>query len=193
MAATGERQVEKGWQRAVRRYDSILAIAERLFLIVAAILLFVMIAIVSYSVIGRRFFGLPGAWAVELSEYTMLYLTFLLAPWVLRQDGHVSVDILVSRLSPRIRFLFSLITGLAAAIACLVLFWFSLEVAVESYQRGIILRKMLQVPQYVLLAVIPLGSLFLFLRFVCQILQRFASRRPREERTSETQVPELEI
>ncbi len=188
VAATDEGQVQRGWRRVARRYDNILAQIEAFFAVVAAILLFAMIATVSYDVIGRQFFSSPGPWAVELSEYIMLYLTFLLAPWVLRQDGHVRVDILVNRLGLRTRFLFSLVAGFAAAIACLVLFWFSLEVAVESYQRGVMLRKVLQVPQYVLLAIIPLGSLFLFLRFVCQILQEFANRRPIEEEAPDTQA-----
>ncbi len=184
MAATEEGQVQRGWRRAVRRYDNILAKIEIFFAVVAAILLFIMIAAINYEVIGRQFFS-PGGWALEISEYIMIYLTFLLAPWVLRQDGHVRVDILVNRLGLRARFLLSVITTLAAAISCLVLFWFSLEVAVETYQRGVILRKVLQTPQYVLLAVIPLGSLFLFLRFVCQILREFADRRPVEEQEPE--------
>ncbi len=188
MASTEERQVRRSWRKAVRRYDSILAKVELFFAVVAGILLFTMIAMVSYDVIGRQFFSSSAPWALELSEYIMLYLTFLLAPWVLRQDGHVRVDLLANRLGLRTQFFFSVITGLAAAIACLVLFWFSLEVVIESYQRGVMLRKVLNVPQYVLLAVIPLGSLFLFLRFVCQILQEFADRRPIEEEAPETQA-----
>ncbi len=188
--ATEERQVQRGWRRAVRRYDDILTKIEGSFTVVAAALLFIMIAAVSYDVIGRQFFNSSGAWAVELSEYIMIYLTFLLAPWVLRQGGHVRVDVLVNLLGPRMQFLLGLITGLAAAIACLILFWFSLEVTLDSFQRGVVLRRVLQVPQYVLLAVIPLGSLFLFLRFVCRILQQLADRRTEGERTSETQTTE---
>lgn len=180
MAATEQRQTQTGWQAIVYRCDKVLMKIEHIFTIVAAGLLFLMIAAVSYSVIGRRFFDLPGAWAVELSEYAMLYLTFLLAPWVLKQDGHVRVDVLVSRLGPQTQFLFGLIAGVAAAISCLVLFWFSLDVALDSYQRDVILRRILQVPQYMLLAVIPLGSLFLFLRFACQILRQLSSGWPRE-------------
>lgn len=149
-----------------------------------------MILMVSYSVLGRKFFGLSGAWAVELSEYIMLYLTFLVAPWVLKQDGHVRVDVLLNFLGPRLRFFADAITTTVATVVCVVLFWFSLGVTVESYQRGVTLMKILQVPEYLLLAVIPLGSLLLSLRLVCRLLQRFAGERE-EEPGSETQLPNV--
>lgn len=179
MTSMGEGHEQRGLGKAVRYFDLFLTRAENLFAVVAAIMMFAMIIMVSYSVIGRKFFGTPGAWAVELSEYIMLYLAFLLAPWVLRRNGHVRVDILYSRLSGKARLFFDLAIGVLATLACLVLFWFSLEVAIESYERNVILRRIVQVPQYILLAVIPLGSLFLIMRLLCQMMQLFTGRRNR--------------
>lgn len=185
-----EGRVRSGWRGVIRRYDAVLSTVEGVFVVAAAVLLFAMILMVSYSVLGRKFFGLSGAWAVELSEYIMLYLTFLVAPWVLKHDGHVRVDVLLSRLGPRSNLLADVITTIVATVACLVLFWFSLGVTVESYQRGVTLMKILQVPEYLLLAVIPLGSLLLSLRLVCRLLQRFAGERE-DESASETQLPDV--
>lgn len=190
MSAESEEQRQNRGQRAVNRYDSVLSKFEYLFVIVAGILLFVMILSVSYSVIGRRFFGLPGAWAVELSEYIMLYITFLAAPWVLKLSGHVRVDVFISLLRPRIQNILNVLTTILAAVAFLVLFRYSLEVAIESYQRGVVLRRIIQVPEYLLLFVIPLGSLFLFLRLICQLLQRFVGGEDDGDQPR-TQAPEI--
>jgi TRAP-type C4-dicarboxylate transport system permease small subunit len=182
MTETSERREPvNGWRKMIHLYDRVLSIIEYLFIIIAAILLAVMILIITYSVLGRSLFGLQGAWTVEVSEYAMLYLTFLAAPWVLKQQGHVRVDIAISALSPRIRATLIYITSFVAACACLILFWFSLLTTVDYYQRGVTLLQALQIPQYLVLAAIPLGSLFLFLRFICELLKAYGARNSEGE------------
>lgn len=186
-----ERQELRGWSKALHRYDDILSKIEHSFVIIASVLLFAMIFMVSYSVIGRSFFSLPGAWAVELSEYILLYLTFLSAPWILKENGHVRITIFLELLSLRAYSILNVVTTVAAAIVWLVLCWFSLEVTISSYQRGVVLTKILQVPEYILLAVIPLGSLFLFLRTICQLLERFVDKGRNEDQIHDSQPPEI--
>lgn len=186
-----ERQELRAWSKVLHRYDSILSKIEHSFTIIASVLLFVMIFMVSYSVIGRSFFSLSGAWAVELSEYIMLYLTFLLAPWILKESGHVRITIFLDLLSLRAHSILNVVTTVAAAIVWLVLCWFSIEVTISSYQRGVVLTKILQVPEYILLTVIPLGSLFLFLRTIYQLLKRFVYTGREEDQIHDSRPPEI--
>ena len=52
---------------------------------------------ITYEVLMRYFLERPTFWAVDLSEYAMLWAAFLAAPWVLRCEGHVRVEVFVER------------------------------------------------------------------------------------------------
>ena len=62
----------------------------------AACTLLVLITLaVCGEIFTRSFLDISNPWLVELSEITLLYLTFLAAAWVLGNDKHVSIDLLV--------------------------------------------------------------------------------------------------
>ncbi|MFQ6552050.1 TRAP transporter small permease [Aestuariibius insulae] len=75
------------------------------------------------SIIGRRIDGVgPIRGDYELVEAGVAIAVFAFLPWCQLQRRHVTVDLLVDRLGPRIRAIFGvigdlLVTGLAALIA----------------------------------------------------------------------------
>ncbi|MCF8063091.1 MAG: TRAP transporter small permease [Deltaproteobacteria bacterium] len=127
-------------------------------------ILFVMFSIF-YEVVVRYFHLQPPTWVNEVTEYLLLYITFLGAPWVLKEDGHVRVDIVVGRLRWKTQKLFDLGTSLAGMGICGVLVWYGTKTAWELYQRGIPVIKTLAVPKVFLVGIIPVGSLLLIAEF----------------------------
>jgi TRAP-type C4-dicarboxylate transport system permease small subunit len=151
-----------------RRYDAVLTVAENIFFVFAGILVGITLVALLVSVAGR-YFGLNMAWSIELSEYMMLYIAFLAAPWLLRNDHHIKVELLISLFKEGNRKKINLMTSLLAAIACLILFWFGLESTIDHFQRGIIINNVMKMPKYIPLLIIPVGSLLLFLRYIHKI------------------------
>ncbi len=77
-----------------------------------------MIAVVSLQMAARwvlqPYFGLSLPWTVNFSQFLLVYITFIGAAVVSRKRSHISLDLLVTRLSDRgIRFLFVVRTALA--------------------------------------------------------------------------------
>jgi TRAP-type C4-dicarboxylate transport system permease small subunit len=134
----------------------------------AACILFMMLAI-CYSVILRYFWNKPVPWIVEVSSYLMLYITFLGTAWLLRQDGHVEVDLFLSGLKPRVRALLRGVTSLGGLAVGFILTWKGAAVTLDFYQRGVTMMGILSTPQCVLLAIIPVGGFFLFIEFLLRI------------------------
>ncbi|MFW6054994.1 MAG: TRAP transporter small permease, partial [Thermodesulfobacteriota bacterium] len=128
-------------------------------------ILFVMFSI-CYEVVVRSFQLQPPVWVTEITEYLLLYMTFLGAPWVLKEDGHVRVDIVIGRFRQKTQMAFDLGTSLAGMLICLLLVWYGAKTTWELYERGIPVIKTLPVPKYLLVGIIPLGSLFLILEFI---------------------------
>lgn len=169
-------EMESRWS-FVRRFNRYISVVEDVCAGLGAASLVIMVLVVSYGVIGRKVLGRPTAWTLEISEYSLLYLTFLTVPWVLRENGHVRLEILVAAVNARWRTGFLMVGYVLSFVVVSVLFYFSLDTTLSYYDRGVVLRKVFDIPQWMIVWVIPVGSFLLTLRVACQFLTRI-SRKP---------------
>jgi TRAP-type C4-dicarboxylate transport system permease small subunit len=158
--------------------------------IVAGLLLLFMMFSICYEVILRYFHFRPPTWVTEISEYILLYVTFLGAPWVLREEGHVKVDVVVSRFPLRTQRTFDMTASIIGVAVCAILVWFGAETTWDLYKRGIPVIKALEVPKFLLLGVIPFGSFFLIIQFLRRAHRFWAAFVA--ERISEEKVRDVE-
>lgn len=143
---------------------------------IAALMVIFMMFAISYAVLARYLWGQSVPWVVEVSSYLMLYITFLGTAWLLSQNGHVEVDLVLGNLKPRTAAGFRAVTSIAGALVSLVLAWQGTQVTIDYFQREVMVMGILNTPQWLLLAVIPLGGILLFVVFIVRIwtLTRFA-------------------
>ncbi len=114
----------------------------------------------------RYFLNRPQIWSVEVTEYTMLYITFLGSTWLLREEGHVKMDILIMYLKPKSQALLNSITSILGVIVCSVLIFYGSWSTWLHYQKGLSTFSAMELPKWPFLIVIPFGSLLLFMQFV---------------------------
>lgn len=134
--------------------------------ILAGILLIFSVLSISIGVASRYLLDRPMAWVVEISEYSILYITFLIAAWVLKREGHVRMDLVFNRLSPRTQHMMGIITSSISAIVSFILFWYGLKVTWELFRTRYFTPTILELPKFVIVAIIFIGSLLLFFQFL---------------------------
>ena len=141
--------------------------------IVAGALIVLLTALVVVDVAARslRVFTLP--WSLEATEYMLYAVTFLGAPWVLRERGHIAIELVVERLPARGRAFVERLAECAGAAVCAVLFFYACRVVWQSYASGIMVQKSFAFPEWVAYAGIPPVMLILFGIY----LRRLAARR----------------
>ena len=149
--------------KIIRIFDQILNFATVLAAILSLFIVFSMAA----DVILRYGFDRPIWWLHEILEYALLWITFLVAAWVLRLEGHVAMDIVVKRFSPAVQGLVNMITSLFGTLAILVVVWYGGVVTWGSFRLGVVeAESMLRSPQAPILLIIPVGSFLLLLQMV---------------------------
>jgi TRAP-type C4-dicarboxylate transport system permease small subunit len=131
----------------------------------AAVLAFLMIS-VCWDVVARTFIGKPLTWVLEFTEYGLLYMTFLCATWVLKHEGHVTNDVLFTRLSPRNQALCIAITSILGAVICMLLTWFGAHVSLEKLLSGAYQPTPIEPPDFPIFAIIPIGCSLLAIQFL---------------------------
>lgn len=136
------------------------------FSAIAGILLVVMMLATVLKVVLRAMFNHGILGIDQISGTMMVYVTFLGAAWVLRRDGHVTVDIVTANISPQAQRVVMFVSSLIGAAVCFVLTWFGTKAVLLSLQRGVVVAAELEIPRAVNLWVIPLGCLLLGIEFL---------------------------
>ncbi|TMJ73287.1 MAG: TRAP transporter small permease [Alphaproteobacteria bacterium] len=168
-------------QRASRAFGRLL---EGLMLLASAMVL-IMTLLIGADV-GLRNAGLGGvAWSNEASEYMLYLITLLSAPWLLRQGKHIRIDIVLRALPPRIGWALEWVGDLLGLLCSLYFVWYGMKVLVASYLAGSISIKTLILPEWWLLAPMPLAFIAVSIEFVFRMHRLAkAERAPRSDAVS---------
>jgi len=155
----------------------ILAACENASAAGATLIFVAMTLVICAEVLMRYGFNSPISWVVEISEYALLWITFLGTAWVLRNGGHVRVDILLQYLSPAALRACGLVSSAGGALTTLVLFGFGVDATWSAYARHAFKPTGIDVPTWMILIVIPIGALLLFFRFARLFFEYYTRQR----------------
>jgi TRAP-type C4-dicarboxylate transport system permease small subunit len=117
------------------------------------------------DVILRYCFNRPIPWMLEITEYIMLYIPFLGAALVLKEDGHIRVDIFINRLGEKKRGIMDMVALLVGGIVMSAYTWFGGQVTWGLYTRGVPSLESLKTPMFLILMIIPIGGFLFAIQF----------------------------
>ncbi|MEM7529406.1 MAG: TRAP transporter small permease subunit [Pseudomonadota bacterium] len=119
-------------QAVARAY---LVVLNGMAAIAAAVLVWFMVAIV-LSVTMRNLGIQPFAWLFTSTEYGLLYMTMLGAPWLVRERGHVHIELATAALPRPAARIVSRIVAALCVLVCVVLTWKGVELCLQNIERG---------------------------------------------------------
>ena len=135
--------------------------------VVAGAMLVAIFAAIVYDV-SLRFAGLrPPIWTSAASEYALLYLTTLAAPWLLRHRGHVYIATFVSALPPVPRRVIERAVYLIGAVVCLIIAYVSFDLAWRSEGWEI---RTFEMPRWLVFVTMPAAFVLLAIEFLRYLL-----------------------
>ncbi|EEB84663.1 TRAP transporter small permease [Roseobacter sp. GAI101] len=122
--------------------------------------------------VALRNLGLPVIYgALDAIQYALMIATFMGAPWVLAQGGHVKVDLITSALPPRTEQTVGRVTNLVGAVTAGILGWYGLQAAIASAARGSMIRTSFVIPEWWMLAFVPASMALCVIVFLRKVLQ----------------------
>ncbi|SLN27084.1 TRAP transporter small permease subunit [Pseudooctadecabacter jejudonensis] len=105
------------------KLDRALLRLERAFALISGLAVFGLMVLAVVSVTGRNAFQNPLPGYVDWIEQAMPLIAFMGISWVMREGGHIRMDIVVGQLKGRALYLTELITTLAVLILMVLLVW----------------------------------------------------------------------
>ncbi|MCX8023081.1 MAG: TRAP transporter small permease [Syntrophorhabdaceae bacterium] len=137
--------------------------------IVCGILAVGLAFIVGTDIALRYLFNRPLGWVKEVSEYILVGLGFLAAAWILKNEAHVKMDLLLTKVSIRTQTILNIATSVICTLVLILVTFFSFRVTFDLYKSGVVTPTVLEPPKWILMTPIILGFFLLTIQFVMRI------------------------
>jgi len=150
------------------RFISIIHSISKLFGYISAIFVLFAVVIIVISVFMRRVLNSPLIFGEDLSSYILLGMVFLGLAYTMMTEGHVRVDLVISKVSEKTYVILEKVFNILGALYALILFVGSFLLIRHFYMKHTI-SPVLEVPLYIPGILLVLGSFALLLQMVAQL------------------------
>lgn len=142
--------------------------------ILGATLLFGIAAVVCFEVIGRALGAPSRLWVIEASEYALLFITFLGAPYLLEKNRHVVMDLLTNGLTGRQLRVSQFVNSLIGLAVCLILTVVGISVVLDQFDLGTREITVMRPLSWWITAAMPLGTGLMAFQFLDTMIRSFS-------------------
>lgn len=133
-------------------------ICDGLAILAGVYLVAIMLGIVVSAL--ARTFNLSGAWSSHVftfAEFGLLYIVMAASPWLVRERGHVFIELLTAVIPSPLQRPFSRVVSALCVLICVVLVWYTWGGTAKAWRFGDAEMRSLDMPKYLLLGAMPIG------------------------------------
>ena len=122
--------------------------------------------------VGLRNLGFQSsAHFFTFSEYFLLLIPLLGAPWLVREKGHIYIELLVSALPPRVQRALLVAVVVACIAVAAILAWFGGAITLQDFLGNEKDVRSFDMPRWMLMAFMPLSFGMMAIEFLRLLLR----------------------
>jgi C4-dicarboxylate transporter DctQ subunit len=175
MGNQSEVVTERANMKAGERFWVIFDKTITVLMIISSLLILLDALFVTMDVLMRYTFSITYVGIFELTEYSLLWMTFMGAAYIMRNNGHVRIDAVTNLLNPRHRAILDAIASIISIFILLVMTWYSVKLTLHDFQTGFTLSGVLRPVKWPIEIIIPIGFFMLLLQLVRNASKQFES------------------
>jgi len=138
-----------------------------ILVVVACVIFTFAMLLVCADVIMRYAFNHPIKITLEICEYILVGIVSLGMAWLLREEGHVKIDFLLSHFNSGQQALITGITSAIGAVFVLIITWYGAENTFSLMQRPFAVETgILRIHKSVLLIPLAIGCFLFFIQLI---------------------------
>jgi TRAP-type C4-dicarboxylate transport system permease small subunit len=161
--------------------DRLMHAANRAAVGVGMVALVAACVVLTYSVVSRYLFKASTDWQDESAVFLLVGVTFLCAPWVQQQRGHIGIEAIVGLLSPRINRARRIGVDTLCLLFCGFFAWKSWKLLHEAVADGQTTSSSWAPPLWIPYGLMTLGMTLLTLQIALQLWPRGHVAQPPHE------------
>ena len=142
---------------------------------VSMVVLFLLMFLTVGDVVGRYLVGIipglgPISGSFELTEFMLAVIVLTAIGHTQMKDGHISIDLVVTKFSPRVRAIVDAVTDFLSLAMFALVTWRTVKYAQLLYESNDV-SGVLRLPVYPFLVVAAIGSFMFCLAMLSSFLQ----------------------
>jgi C4-dicarboxylate transporter, DctQ subunit len=138
----------------------------------AGALIAAMMAVITIDVAVRNLGYQSSGHFFTFTEYALLLVPCLGAPWLVREKGHVYVEILLMHLTRRGRAALRVAIGFTCIAVCAILAWYGFDLTIRDYLASEKDVRSLDMPRWMLVGFVPLSFTMMAVEFIRFLVRR---------------------
>src|SRR5262245_14862805 len=138
----------------------------------AGVLMVAMMAIIVTDVALRNLGYQSSAHFFTFTEYFLLLIPLLGAPWLVREKGHIYIEIAIAALPERLQRALTRVIVIGCIVVALVLAWYGGSIALQDYLGNEKDVRSLDMPRWMLTIFMPLSFGMMALEFLRLLIRR---------------------
>lgn len=113
----------------------------------------------------------------EITRYSIIWGMFAASSRLMRQGGHITIDVLLVHLPLIWQARLRLIAMLLGTFLCFLLVWYGGKLVLQSYLLGAQSTSSLRVPMWIPQMAVPFGGVLLLVRFLQELARQWVLGR----------------
>lgn len=138
----------------------------------SSLLIMVLVVLIMTEIIGRSFFDTSTMLADEYSGYLYLALVFFGLAYTLKEEGHIRISILSSRLKSTPKRYLDLSVGVITFLTMCYVIYYSLLVLLDVKQMEMVSENVSETPIWLTQIPIPIGIALFMLAIIGFMIKR---------------------
>ena len=138
----------------------------------SAVFMIFIVALILFEIFLRTFFHTSTLISDEFSAYFFVSVVMLGLSYTFKENGHIRITLVLSRLSKKTEKVFDIITSCIALVLTSFMFYHSLRMVIDTYKLDMRADSIAETPLFIPEIALPIG----FFLFMLQILFKIIGR-----------------
>lgn len=155
-----------------RAYNFLLKIITALL----SVVMFMLVLTTTWQVLSRYIGGAPQMWPTDIAAYALVFLTFLGMGVLLRDDGHIRIDIVYLKLPKKAQRILDALMHLVGAVTLIIVTYFACKLDISYFEKKtFLIGSVFYTPKYYIFSFIPIGLAITAIEFMRKLVSDLAA------------------
>ena len=146
-----------------RAYDFLL----KIILALLSIVMFGLVCTTTWQVVSRYVTDAPQMWPTDIAAYGLVFLTFLGMGVLLRDDGHIRIDIVYLKLPRLAKQILNAVMHLIGIVTLVTVTYFAFKLDISYFEKEtFLIGSVFYTPKYYIFSFVPVGLAITAIEFI---------------------------
>ena len=136
-----------------------------------SVVMFALVITTTWQVLSRYLSGSPQMWPTDVATYGLVFLTFMGMGLLLRDDGHIRIDIVYLKLPETAKRVLDTVMDLIGVVTLVTVTYFAFKLDASYYQKGTFLvGSVFNMPKHLIFTFVPVGLAITAIEFMRRVV-----------------------